>query len=563
MTRPFGHEVRRMEFTINDRLEMVEAELLRAAPDLIGFSCYIWNIVQILEIADSLKKVRPELTILLGGPEVSFDGAEFLAANPAVDFVIQGEGEGPWTAFLAALPEGAFREVPGLCWREGGEIRVNPPGEPWPMDALPSPEAVGMGDLAGRLAYYEASRGCPFSCAFCLSGREEKVRFAEPRRVLSDIERLAKSGAIAIKFVDRTFNCRRDQAMAIWRGLLGYEGRMRFHFEIVAELLGEEELSFLATVPPGLFQFEIGIQSTEPTTLAAIGRRADPARLAANLRALRGARNIHLHLDFIAGLPYETYDRFLTSLDFALPLWPDAIQVGTLKMLRGSRLRAEAAALGYLYRRRPPYEVLANPWLDFAELARLKVLARLVDLYYNEGRFFAALTRLFARVASPARLLAAWAAFSEKEGWHLRFHQGPELAAHLLRFAEEEGLADPVFRDRLRLDLYCLVRDEADPPWARGPRPPELRSRWHAWLAAPENRARLGPELVGLGPREAFHRTKLLAFRHDPTAPPEEDRPGPALVAVVYPPPNTFPPRPRTVRFAPAEFGWDGGDERG
>ncbi|NLG85450.1 MAG: DUF4080 domain-containing protein [Firmicutes bacterium] len=558
LARRGGHEVRRMEFTINDRPETVEAEIVRAAPELLGFSCYIWNIAQVLEIAENVKKVRPAIKIVLGGPEVSFDGPAILAAHPAVDFVVGGEGEGPWTALLAAFPTGTFQDVPGLCWREGGAIRVTPPGEPWPLHALPSPAEVGMEDLAGRLVYYEASRGCPFSCAFCLSGREERVRFADPARVLRDMERLVASGALAVKFVDRTFNCRRDQAMAIWRGLLSYAGRMRFHFEIVAELLGEEELSFLATVPPGLFQFEIGVQSTNPATLAAIGRLADPDRLAANLRALREAGNIHLHLDFIAGLPYETYDRFLTSLDFALPLWPDAIQVGTLKMLSGSRLRDEAATLGYLYRRHPPYEVLANPWLDFTELTRLKVLARLVDLYYNEGRFFAALTRLFARVASPARLLVAFAAFSEKEGWHLRLHQGPELAAHLLRFAEEEGLADPVFRERLRLDLHCLVRDEKEPSWSRGPRLPELRSRWRSWLEAPENRAWLWPEFPGLGPREAFHRTKLLAFRHDPTAPPEEERPGPALVAVVYPSASAFPSRPRTVRFAPAEFGWDG-----
>lgn len=546
-----------MEFTINDRLEAIEAEIARAAPDLACFSCYLWNILQVLEIADSLKKIRPDLAILLGGPEVSFDGPAFLAANPAVDFVIQGEGEGPWTAFLAAFPRGSFREVPGLCWRERGEIRVNPPGDPWPMAALPSPDAVWTADLKGRLAYYEASRGCPFACAFCLSGREGGVRFADPGRVLADVARLAESGALAVKFVDRTFNARPEWAMAIWRGLLAHRGRMRFHFEIVAELLTEDQLSFLAAVPPGLFQFEIGVQSTCPETLKAIGRRADLGRLAENLRVLLRPGNIHVHLDFIAGLPYEGYERFLESLDFALGLWPNAIQVGTLKMLRGSRLRAEAEALGYLYRRRPPYEVLADPWLGFAELSRLKVLGRLVDLYYNERRFFAGLSRLFARVSSPARLLAEFAAFSEREGWHLRPHAARDLPEHLLRFAEEMGLADPVFLDRLRLDAHCLLREEGEPPWARRPCIPDLRPRWHAWIEAPAHRALLDRDFPSLGPREALRRTKLLAFFHDPTAPPEEERPGPALVAVVYPGPDAFPPRPRAVRLAPAELGWD------
>ena len=440
----------RLEYTINDPLELIEAEIDRYHPELLAFSCYLWNIEAVLELADTLKKVRPGMLILLGGPEVTFDAPALLAAHETLDLVIVGEGERPWADLLAVLPDGPLHEVSGLCWRAPEGIRLNPSPPPIPQSELPAPYGAGCADLDGRLAYYESSRGCPFACAFCLSGRDEGVRFADPERVLSDVESLAGSGAIAVKFVDRTFNCRPEHAMAIWRGLLRHHGRMRFHFEIVGDLLTKEETAFLATVPSGLFQFEIGVQSTNPDTLSAIGRRVDLDRLFANLRFILAAGNIHVHLDFIAGLPYEGFDRFLTSLDSGLALVPDTIQMGFLKMLRGSRLRDEADALGYRYRRRPPYEVLANPWLSFAELNRLKTVAGLLDSFYNERRFSAALARLFVRLPSPARFFAEFAAHTEERGWHLRACQARDLPGRLLDFAERRGLADAVFRDRLR-----------------------------------------------------------------------------------------------------------------
>ncbi|MGE5599650.1 MAG: B12-binding domain-containing radical SAM protein [Bacteroidota bacterium] len=535
IARRAGHEVARCEFSINDRLDLVEAEIARHAPDLLALSCYLWNIEPLLELADTLKKVLPGLRILLGGPEVSHDAPAFLAQNPAVDWIIAGEGEGPWAELLAALPAGPLDSVRGLCWRDGARIRANDPAPPQPFAALPSAYAERTPDLAGRLVYYESSRGCPYSCAFCLSGREGRVRLAELDRVRREIEILAGSGARAIKFVDRTFNCRPRHALAVWRALLPYHGRLRFHFEIVAEILTAEELDFLAGVPPGLFQFEIGVQSTNPETLEAVGRRRDLGRLAANVRALRAAGNIHLHLDLIAGLPHEGFDRFLESLDFVLDLDPDVVQVGILKMLRGTRLREQAELLGYRYRRRPPYEVLANPWLSFTELDRLRIVADLVETYYNEGRFGHTLKRLFAAVPSPARLFHDFAGYCVDRGWHLRPHQPQTLAEHLLEFVERRGLGGPVLRDRLRLDLHRLARSEGEPDWVDVPMIPDFQRRWHAWLRVPEHRALLGPEFEELGPREAIKRTRVMAFRHDPLAPPDEEEPGPALVAVVYP----------------------------
>lgn len=535
MARAAGHETYRREYTVNDRIESVEAEIGRIAPDLLAFSCYIWNIEEVLTICDDLKKVRPDLRILLGGPEVSHDPAELLAANPAVDFIICGEGEEPWSALLSVLPGGPYAGVPGLCWRRDGGIELNTPARGLPLERLPAPYATGRDELSGRLAYYESMRGCPYACSFCLSGDEAAPRFIDPARALVELADLARCEPKAVKFVDRTFNCCREHAMAVWRGLLALRCRTRFHFEIRADLLTGEELAFLATVPPGLFQFEIGVQSTNPETLAAIGRRTDLDRLAANVRRLVAAGNIHLHLDFIAGLPYEGGERFLESLDFGFGLGPHRIQVGFLKLLRGSRIRREADSMGYLYRRRPPYEVLANPWLSFTELNRLRIVADLVETYYNEGRFAHALGRLFAAVPSPARLFADFAAFCAERGWHLRPHQPKVLAAHLLDFAKSRDMGGPVFRDRLRLDLHRIARAETDPEWADAPVVPDLQTRWHAWLRVPENRALLGPEFAEMGPREAIKRAKVLAFRHDPTAPPAKAEPEPALVAVVHP----------------------------
>lgn len=535
IARAGGHQVELLEMTVNDRVDTIEAEIDRAAPELLAFSCYLWNILPILEICESLRKVHPALRILLGGPEVSHDAAEYLAANPAVDWIIAGEGESPWSALLRYLPEGPFAGVPGLVWRKGGEIVANPPQNLADLDELPPAYTVDRDDLSHRLLYYEASRGCPFGCAFCLSGSGEGVRFARVERVLQDMESLVPSGAAAIKFVDRTFNCRRDQAMAIWRGLLRFEGRARFHFEIVADLLTPEELAFLQTVPPGLFQFEIGVQSTNPETLAAIGRRTDLARLEKNVRALRTAGNIHLHLDFIAGLPQEDYERFLESLDFGLALAPDTLQAGFLKLLRGTGLRREAEALGYAYRRLPPYEVLSTPWLSFAELNRLKILAHLIEAFYNERRFAHSLPALFARSASPARFFADFAAFYEERGWHRQSHQFKSLPGHLLDFAASYGVDSPALRDRLRLDLHCLGRVEAEPRWAEPLILPDLEDRWRSWLRREENRALLGPEFAAAGLREALRRTKILAFRHDPTAKPGSTDAGSAIVAVVYP----------------------------
>lgn len=522
-----------MEFTINDPLDLVEAEIDRAAPDLVAFSCYIWNIAPILEICDSLKKARPELRILLGGPEVTYDAPALLAMNPAVDFIISGEGEQPWTALLAALPDGPWSGVPALTWREGGTIGSNPAAPPLSLDTLPDPYGESPQGLAGRLVYCETSRGCPFSCAFCLSGNPGAVRFLDPERALAGIDALAGSGALAVKFVDRTFNCRRGHAMAVWQGLLRHRGGLRFHFELAGDLLTEEDLAFLAAVPPGLFQFEIGVQSTNPETLAAIGRPQDLGRLAANVRRLAAAGNIHLHLDFIAGLPYEDYERFLASLDFGLDLRPDTLQLGFLKMLKGSSLRREAETLGYVYRRRPPYEIIRNPWLSFSDIRRLKTMAVLIGSFFNERRFAASLPRLWRAWPSPARFFADLAAWWEGESLHLRPHQAKDLPGHLLRFAASRGQDGPVLRDCLRYDLHCLGRYDGEPPWAAGA-PPEPGD-WRLWLRDPGHRALLGPEFTAAGPREALRRVKVLSFRHDPAAPPEEISPGPATIALIYP----------------------------
>ena len=544
-----SHQVEFLEYTINDPLDQIEAEIERRSPELLAFSCYIWNITLLLDLADSLKKVRPGLTVLLGGPEVSFAAEEFLAQNLQVDMVAAGEGELVWPILLAALAAGGgLEQVPGLSWRENGTIRVNPAPPPLSLADLPRAYRPETENYAKRLIYYEASRGCPFTCAFCLSGEEQGVRFADPARVLRDMETLAASGAAAIKFVDRTFNCHREHALAIWRGLLPYAGKMRFHFELAGDLLTHEELDFLAAVPPGLFQFEVGVQSTHEPTLEAISRPTDLGRLEANLRALLAPGNIHIHLDLIVGLPFESYERFLDSLDFCLRLFPDALQVGFLKMLKGTRLRREADALGYLYRRRPPYEVLANPWLSFPELNRLKVLAGLADRYYSRGRFLHTLRRVFADTDSPARFLAGLAAYTADTGWYLRRHQTRDLPPHLLAYLESRGAVAPWLRDCLRLDLLCTDRHEPEPAWADPPEVPGLQNIWHDWLRPAEHRAELASDFADLTPREVAGRTRIIVLPTDP----RKDAPvssGLVFLALIYPGEGSGAEKTRVVRL--------------
>ncbi len=380
--------VQLQEFTINQPLDQILEGIYRAEPALIAFSCYIWNLDLVQKLGDDLKQILPRVPIICGGPEVSFESVRFLQENPWADGVLSGEGEEAFFQLLRAVRgEQAYGEVPSLIWRRNGEIVENPLAEPLDLQEIPFPYGQGE-DLSNRIVYYESSRGCPFRCRYCLSSLAGNVRLLPLERVYQDLDFFLKRQVRQVKFVDRTFNCNREHAMGIWRYLIEHDnGVTNFHFELAAHLLRPQELELLRTAREGLFQFEIGVQSTNASTIQAIDRTTDFQTIGRACRTIASFGNIHQHLDLIAGLPWEDFASFGRSFDDVYALGPEQLQLGFLKVLKGSGMYRDAARYGILYRHRPPYEVLQTHVLPYGDLLRLKEVEAMVELYYNSCRF--------------------------------------------------------------------------------------------------------------------------------------------------------------------------------
>lgn len=399
-----GLQIAIREYTVNERPENLLEALAAEDADVIAFSCYIWNIELTLRLTSELKLLRPDLFVIFGGPEVSFGCHALLTGNPHVDLIVRGEGEITMFELCRALADcghGALSDerlmaIDGITFRSGDEIISAPDRAPARLDELPSPFAAGLVDCSKPLVYVETSRGCPFSCSFCLSSTETTVRTFSDARVESDLLQLMQSGVATIKFVDRTFNFDAERANRIWRFILAHNQTSRFHFEIAADLLTTGNLDFLSQVPADTFRFEIGVQSTAADTLASVGRKSDLDRLFANVRRLREDTAVTLHLDLVAGLPEEDFAGFTASLARLLAAKPHHIQVEPLKMLKGTELRRKAAELGYRYSPFPPYRILQSRWLSFEEIGRIESCSKALDEIYNSGRFSTTLSLLSA-----------------------------------------------------------------------------------------------------------------------------------------------------------------------
>jgi radical SAM superfamily enzyme YgiQ (UPF0313 family) len=384
------------EFTVHEPKETILAALLAEDPQVIAFSVYLWNRHETLELVDALAVAAAAVRIVLGGPEVSFDGTDLFLRHPGVQALVRGEGELPLRGLLAAWAAGSEPTgIARLSWRRGDAVIEEPDGPPLArLDAIPSPFAMELPDLSRGFVYYETSRGCPYECAFCMSALDATVRSFSMERIRSDLGCLLAAGVPKIKFVDRTFNYDPARAREIFSFILEHNRSSHLHFEIGAHLIDEATLELLEQVPADTFQFEIGVQSTLPETLAAIGRRTPLEKLLANIRQLRQRTRIHLHLDLIAGLPGETFTDFVASVDRVVALSPHHLQIEPVKLLPGSPLRCDAGDHGILFDPNPPYSVLATPDLSFAELERLRGLSRLFDLTFNSGRCHDFLTGL-------------------------------------------------------------------------------------------------------------------------------------------------------------------------
>jgi len=480
-------EIRIREFTINEDPGEVMAEIYREEPDILGFSCYIWNIEATLRLARNLKKVRPNLIIVLGGPEVTFDSRALLSQNPYIDVVVRGEGEVTFLELLRGLASGGGQTVRGTTWRCGERVIHNEDRELIAdLGQVPFPYATGVDELAGRIIYYESSRGCPFNCSYCISSTVRGVRWFPLERVKKELRFFVEQGVREVKFVDRTFNADPRRSREILKTLVENRGNTTFHLEIVADRLDDETLEFLRTVPPGLFKLEIGVQSTNERALRAVSRSMDWQRLQHAVMTIQQQHNLHQHLDLIAGLPEEDYASFGRSFNMVYNLAPNYLQLGFLKMLKGSRVREEAAKHGYRFTDEPPYEVLENRYLGFDEMRRLKRIEDLLEKFYNPGDFRHSLRYLVQTVyrGEPFAFYEDLAAFWEEERLHRVQHRKEHLYSLLMRFASQQW---PEFagavNELLKFDYLLNYKSHALPAGLRRVEIPRQRERFDKFLA--------------------------------------------------------------------------------
>ena len=468
----FGIHTEIAEYTINQQFDEVLSDIYSRKPDVLCFSCYIWNIEYVKELITEFHKLCPGVPIWLGGPEVSFETEEFLRANPAVTGVIIGEGERTFSLLCghyAGVPGAPdFNELPGIAWRdETGQIHTNEAAAPLSMDELPFCYS-NPGKFENRIIYYESSRGCPFSCSYCLSSVDRHLRMRSLPLVYKELQFFLDNRVPQVKFVDRTFNCNHEHALGIWRYISEHDnGITNFHFEVAADLMNEEELKLLKSMRPGLIQLEIGVQSTNADTIREIHRSMDLKRLKEVVGCIGSGHNINRHLDLIAGLPYENYDSFTKSFDEIYRLKAEQLQLGFLKVLKGSYMYDMAENYGLLYRDRPAYEVMATKWLSYEELQRIKMVEEMLETYYNSGQFLRTLAVLESHFESPFGMFLGIAQYYKEHKLRNINHTHLARAEILHDFAVQE---DPghreLYGEAVIFDLYIRENAKARPSWA-------------------------------------------------------------------------------------------------
>ena len=472
------------EYTINQIRDDILKDIYLEQPDVVCFSCYIWNISFVRELVPDLKKILPQVEFWAGGPEVSYDAVEFLKKNPAFFGVMVGEGEETFHElagyYIERKPE-TLSGIRGVAFRDENKGRdIVHTGWRELMDLSKVPFAYSnLTEFKNRIIYYESSRGCPFSCSYCLSSIDKKLRFRDIELVKKELQFFIDNKVPQVKFVDRTFNCKHDHAMEIWRYITENDnGITNFHFEISADLLRSEELALMKTMRPGLIQLEIGVQSTNPQTIKAIRRTMDFEKLKGIVEQIHSFGNIHQHLDLIAGLPYEGYDSFHKSFCDVYALRPEQFQLGFLKVLKGSHMMEMTGEYQILYKDREPYEVLSTAWMTYGEILRLKMVESMVEVYYNSGQFKNTLVFLEKYFDDPFRMYEALGRFYEKKGYSEISHSRMRRYEILMEFAGEQKEIPPeALSDVMLLDLYLRENLKSRPSFASDQKPYE-RQIW-------------------------------------------------------------------------------------
>ena len=469
------------EYTINQQKDDIMRDIYLEHPDVVCVSCYIWNLSFVKELMEDLIKILPGADFWAGGPEVSYDAEKFLTENSEFKGVMVGEGEETFKELAGYYVEKNpqdLKDMTGICYRDGDQIIHNGWRQIMDLSSIPF-IYKDLSEFKNRIIYYESSRGCPFSCSYCLSSIDKKLRFRDTETVKKELQFFIDNKVPQVKFVDRTFNCKHDHAMAIWKYINEHDnGVTNFHFEISADLLREEELQEMSTMRPGLIQLEIGVQSTNPDTIKAIHRTMDFEKLKGIVDRIHSFGNIHQHLDLIAGLPYEDYDSFRHSFNDVYALKPQQLQLGFLKVLKGSHMMEMCKEYGIVYKTQEPYEVLSTKWLDYDHVLKLKTVENMVEVYYNSGQFQNTLEYLENFFQDAFSIYERLGSFYMEKGYGDVSHTRMRRYEILLEFLEDvpEISVDQV-KDQMVYDFYLRENLKSRPGFARDQKPFE-RQIW-------------------------------------------------------------------------------------
>jgi len=519
--RAYAKEYRELigiaEYTGNQQTDEILADIYQRRPDVAAFSCYIWNVEYIKEIIRNLRLVMPEIKIWVGGPEVSYNAIEFLEEMSEADGVMAGEGEHTFLTLVRYYAEaaGSLEQIPGIVrQKESGGWGVNPAAKIPDMDDIPF-LYEDLSEFTNRIIYYESSRGCPYSCSYCLSSIEKKVRFRSLPLVKRELQYLLDRQVVQVKFVDRTFNCNHAHALGIWRYIQEHDnGVTNFHFEIAGDLLNEEELSILKKMRPGLVQLEIGVQSVNPKTILEIDRVMDLGVLSEITGRILEGNNIHLHLDLIAGLPFEDYESVVNSFNEVYYMRPHQLQLGFLKLLKGSKMHRKAGDYGIAGRQNPPYEVLYTSWISFEEILKLKGVEEMVEIYFNSHQFTYTMKKLLQAFKTPFAMFQAMSEYYENQKLTGQNHSRLKRIQILRSFAlEYDFVQAALYEELLLLDLYLRENSKSRPHWAAD------LSVWKKEIADFYRKETDEPQFLldydGYNYRQRMHMTHLEVFQED------------------------------------------------
>ncbi len=453
------------EYTINDSMSHILSKIYRQKPDVVAFSCYIWNFNQILLLCQNIKQADPNIKIILGGPEVSFSQKEIMQKNRSVDFVISGEGEVTIKQLFSAISQNGSYNIEGVTYRSGSEIIVNKQRNPVDnLDDLPFVYDDTIDEFKNKIIYYESSRGCPFSCSYCLSGENSKVRFLSIDRVKKDIDFFIEHNVPLVKFVDRTFNANRHRAYDIFEYIINNAKNTKFHMELAGDLLDDATIELLKTAPKHIMQFEIGVQTTNSKTMTAINRKINQDKLFKNIAKLMENGNIHIHLDLIAGLPYEDLESFKKSFNDVMSLKPDVLQVGFLKLLDGSKVKSQINEFGYRYSQIAPYEVISNKFISYDEILFLHDFEEVFEKFYNNSGFTKTLELIFDKYKNWFDVFADLAKYFDKNALFDMSLSKQSLYDVLYEFTNYKKIDA---KEAIKFDYIKHLKSHTAPKWCK------------------------------------------------------------------------------------------------